>query len=136
MALHWAIVQFTCGEADVSWRSCSHVQDQFTSRGTVTFMFRSHVQLSGSRGGSMGSTEPPPLPIQSKLFYTHGECWEKLSKLIKSNPPQQIITPVPNILDPPLQLLFTLGSDSKLRYCEYIYHCSGIELSIVTVVLC
>ena len=88
MALYWAIVPFTCGEADVSWRSCSHVQDPFTSRGTVTFMFRSHVQLSGgSRGGSRGSTEPH---FQSKLFYTHGECWKKLGKLIKSNPPQQI----------------------------------------------
>ena len=61
MALPWAMVPFTCGEADVSWRSCSHVQDPFTSRVTVTCMFRSHVQL-----------------------------------------------------------LFTLGSDSKLRDCEYI----------------
>ena len=52
--------------SDVSWRSSSHIQDPFTSRGTVTCMFRSHVQL-----------------------------------------------------------LFTLGRDSKLRYCKYIYHCSG-----------
>ena len=59
--LPWAIFLFTCGEADVSWRSCSHVQDLFTSRATVTCMFRSHVQL-----------------------------------------------------------LFTLGSDSKFRHCEYI----------------
>ena len=28
----------------------------------------------------------------------------------------------------------TLDSDSKLRECEYIYHCSGIELSTVTVI--
>ena len=41
--LPWAMVPFTCGEADVSWRSCSHVQDPFTSRLTVTCMFRSHV---------------------------------------------------------------------------------------------
>ena len=66
--LPWAMVPFTCGEADVSWRSCSHVQDPFTSRLTVTCIFRSHVQL-----------------------------------------------------------LFTLDNDSKLRDCEYIYHCSGIE---------
>ena len=26
-----------------------------------------------------------------------------------------------------VQLLFTLGIDSKLRDCEYIYHCSGID---------
>ena len=65
------------GEADVSWRSCSHVQDTFTSKVTVTCMFRSHVQL-----------------------------------------------------------MFTLGSDSKLRDCEYMYHCSGIEFSIVTVIVC
>ena len=26
MALPWVMVPFTCGEADVSWRSCSHVQ--------------------------------------------------------------------------------------------------------------
>ena len=32
---------FTCGEADVRLRSCLHVQDPFTSRGTVTCMFRS-----------------------------------------------------------------------------------------------
>ena len=63
ITLPWAMVPFTCGEADVSWRSCLHVQDPFTSRVTVTCMFRSHVQL-----------------------------------------------------------LFTLGSDSKLRDCEYIYH--------------
>ena len=44
-----------------SWRSCSHVQDPFTSRWTVTTMLHSHEQL-----------------------------------------------------------LFTLGSDSKLRDCEYI----------------
>ena len=36
---------FTRGVADVSWRSCSHVPDPFTSRGTFTSMFRSHVQL-------------------------------------------------------------------------------------------
>ena len=68
MSLPWAMVPFTCGEADVIWRSGSHVQGPFTSRGTVTCMFRSHVQL-----------------------------------------------------------LFTPGSDNKLRDCEY--HCSGIELS-------
>ena len=49
------------GEADVSWRSCSHIQDPFTSKVTITYIFRSHVQL-----------------------------------------------------------LFTLGSDSTLRDCEYI----------------
>ena len=69
---------FTCGEADVSWRSCSQLQDPFTSRGTVTCMFRLHAQL-----------------------------------------------------------LFTLGSESKLRDCENIlYHCSGIEFSTVTVIVC
>ena len=31
--------------SDVSWRSSSHIQDPFTSRGTVTCMFRSHVHL-------------------------------------------------------------------------------------------
>ena len=41
----WAMVPFTCGEADVIWRSCSHVQDPFTSKVTVTCIFRSHVQL-------------------------------------------------------------------------------------------
>ena len=35
-----------------------------------------------------------------------------------------------------VQLLFTLGRDSKLRDCEYIDHCSGIELSTVTVSVC
>ena len=45
MALHWAVVPFIRRVADVSWRSCSQVQDPFTSRGTVTCMFRSHVQL-------------------------------------------------------------------------------------------
>ena len=74
VSLPWAMVPFTCGEADVSWRSCSHVQDPFACRGTVTCMFLSHVQL-----------------------------------------------------------LFTLGSESKLRDCEYIYHCSEIKLSTVTV---
>ena len=34
-----------------------------------------------------------------------------------------------------VQLLFTLGSGSKLRYCEYIYHCSGIGLSTVTTIV-
>ena len=43
MALPWAMVGFTCGEAGVSWRSCSHVQATFTSRGTVTCMFRSYT---------------------------------------------------------------------------------------------
>ena len=43
--LPWAMVPFTFGEADASWRSCSHVQGPFTSRVTVTCMFRSHVQL-------------------------------------------------------------------------------------------
>ena len=43
--LPWAMVPFTCGEADVSWRSCSHVQNPFTSKVTITCMFRSHVQL-------------------------------------------------------------------------------------------
>ena len=76
MALPWAIVPFTCGETDVSWRSCSHVQNPLTSRGSVTCIFRSYVQL-----------------------------------------------------------LFTLGSDSKLRDLA-IYHCSGIELSTVTVIVC
>ena len=60
----------------VSWRSCSHVQDPFTNRGTVTCMYLSRVQL-----------------------------------------------------------LFTLGSESKLRDCEYIYHCSGIEFLTVTVIV-
>ena len=40
-----AIFLFTCREADVSWRSCSHVQNPFTCRVTVTCMFRSHAQL-------------------------------------------------------------------------------------------
>ena len=48
--------------SNVSWRSNSHIQDTFTSRWTVTCMFRPHVQL-----------------------------------------------------------LFTLGRDSKVRDCEYIY---------------
>ena len=60
-SLPWALVPFTCGEANVSWRSCSQVQDPFTSKVTITCMFRSHVHL-----------------------------------------------------------LFTLGSDSTLRDCEYI----------------
>ena len=60
-SLPWALVAFTCGEANVSWRSCSQVQDPFTSKVTITCMFRSHVHL-----------------------------------------------------------LFTLGSDSTLRDCEYI----------------
>ena len=34
-ALPWAIVPFTRGVADVSWRSCSHVPDPFTSRGLL-----------------------------------------------------------------------------------------------------
>ena len=42
IALGYAPV--TCGEADVKW-SCSHIQDPFTSRGTIACMFRSHVQL-------------------------------------------------------------------------------------------
>ena len=44
-ALSWAIVPFTRGVADDSWRFCSHVPDPFTSRGPFTCMFRSHVQL-------------------------------------------------------------------------------------------
>ena len=47
-ALPWAIIPFARGVADVSWRSCSHVPDPFTSRGLFTkftCMFRSHVQL-------------------------------------------------------------------------------------------
>ena len=47
-----AMVPFICGEANVSWRSCSHVQDPFISRGTVTCMFRSHVKLLFTLGGS------------------------------------------------------------------------------------
>ena len=39
------MIPLTNGEADISWRPCSHVQDPFTSRGTVTCMFLSHVQL-------------------------------------------------------------------------------------------
>ena len=77
MAMPWAMVPFTCGEADVSWRSCSQIHGPFTNRGTVSCMFHSHVQL-----------------------------------------------------------LFTLGSDSKLRDCEYMYHCSWIEFSIVKVIMC
>ena len=53
MALPSAVVPFTCGEADVSWRSCSHVQDPFTSRGTITCMFRSHVQLRFTLGSDI-----------------------------------------------------------------------------------
>ena len=49
--LPWAMVLFTFGEIDVSWRSCSHVQDPFTSRVTITCMFRSHVQLLFTLGG-------------------------------------------------------------------------------------
>ena len=37
-ALPWAIVLFKRGVADVSWRSCSHVLDRFTSRGPFTCM--------------------------------------------------------------------------------------------------
>ena len=48
--LPWAMVPFTCGEADGSWRSCSHVQDPFTSKVTITCMFRSHVQLQFTLG--------------------------------------------------------------------------------------
>ena len=44
-SLPWALVPFTCGEADVSCRSCSQVQDPFTSKVTITCMFRSHVHL-------------------------------------------------------------------------------------------
>ena len=49
-ALPWAKVPFTRGVADVSWRSCSHVPDPFTSRGPFTCMFRSHVQLLFTQG--------------------------------------------------------------------------------------
>ena len=44
-ALPWAIVPFTRGVADVSWRSCSHVPDPLTSIGPFACMFHSHVQL-------------------------------------------------------------------------------------------
>ena len=32
--------------------------------------------------------------------------------------------------------MHTLGSDSTLRDCGYMFHCTGIELSPVTVSLC
>ena len=44
-ALPWAIVTYRRGVVDVSWRSCSHLRDPFTSRGPFTCIFRSHVQL-------------------------------------------------------------------------------------------
>ena len=47
----WDIVPFTCGVADVSWRSCSHVRDSFTRRRLFTCMLRSHVQFLFSLGG-------------------------------------------------------------------------------------
>ena len=45
-----AMVPFTCGEADVSWRSRSYVQDPFTSSGAVTCMFRSHCPAPDHSG--------------------------------------------------------------------------------------
>ena len=36
--LPWTIVLFTRGVADVSWRSCSHVPDPFTSRGPFMYV--------------------------------------------------------------------------------------------------
>ena len=44
-ALQWAIVPFTRGVADVSWKSGSHVPDLFTSRGSFTCMLGTHIQL-------------------------------------------------------------------------------------------
>ena len=35
-----------------------------------------------------------------------------------------------------IQLLFTLGRDSKSRDCEFIDHCSGIDISTFTVIVC
>ena len=51
-ALPWTIVPLTRGHgvADVSWRSCSHVPDPFTSRGPFTCMFLSYVQLFFTMG--------------------------------------------------------------------------------------
>ena len=47
-ALSWAIVPFTRGVADVSWRSCSHVLDPFTSRGHFTRVHACSVQTYSS----------------------------------------------------------------------------------------
>ena len=51
-ALPWAIVPFTREVADVSWRSCSHIPDPFTSRGPFTCVFRSQVQFLFTLGRS------------------------------------------------------------------------------------
>ena len=94
MALPWAMIPFTCREADVSWRSCLHVQDPFTSRGTVTCMFRSHVQLLFTLGsdsklrdceykpGKKGSAHLWVL-VNSVLFW-NGYIWCYISCLEKS----------------------------------------------------
>ena len=44
-------------------------------------------------------------PFETKLFHFHGELYKNLRKLIKSNPPEQIWTPYPKFLDPPLLYL-------------------------------
>ena len=64
------------------------------------------MQSSGGfGGGSGGSLEPPS---GTKLFHFHGEFYEKLGKMLKTNPLLMDLNPLPEILDPPLQssLLF------------------------------
>ena len=38
----------------------------------------------GGGGGGGGASEPP---FGTKLFHFHGEFYEKLSKIVKTNPP-------------------------------------------------
>ena len=45
-ALPWVIIPFTRGVADVSWRSCSHVSDPFTSRVPFTCILHTYSSCS------------------------------------------------------------------------------------------
>ena len=66
MALPCPMVMFTPGQTNVSWRSCSHVQDPFTRRRPFTCMFHSHLQLLLTRTNiSKRSTGPRTLDIHS-----------------------------------------------------------------------
>ena len=71
------------------------------------------MSVVGFRGGSGGSLEPPS---GTKLFHFHGEIYENSGKMLKTNSVLVDLNPLPEILDPPLNVPMLICLVSQLLW--------------------
>ena len=69
--------------------------------------------------------------LESKLFHFHGELWEIVGKIVKSNPTLQIRNPSPKFLDLTFDLLYIRSALWVCKITQYTPEKGPIYLYLV-----